>query len=151
MARAWRLQIIVLLAVAAFVAAAVAVSWASGADAWQEAGPVSKVKAIKPLYNEELEVFIVRTPDGLRALSARGPLRDEKIEFCLTSKMFGGSYGMFDRYGNYYGGSAPRGMTRFPLRVEEGTVLVQTQEPIEGPPRQGPTPLEPEGPLCLWG
>lgn len=149
-ARAWRLQIIVLLALAAFVVAAVAISWARGADRWHEAGELADVTVFKPLYNEELELYIARSPEGdLLALSGRGPLRNEKIEFCISSKMFEGEFSFFDRYGTHYGGASPRGMTRFPVRVEDGVVYVQPQRPIEGPDRGEVAPLEPEGRLCL--
>lgn len=152
MARAWRLQIVLLLAVGAFVSAVVAISWASGADRWHEAGELADISASKPLYNEELELYIVRSPNGdLLALSGRGPLRNEKILFCTSSRMFEGEFSFFDRYGTHYGGGSPRGMTRFPVRVEDGVAYVQPQRPIEGPARGEVEPLEPEGRLCLGG
>lgn len=153
MARAWRLQIIMLLALGAFVVAAVAINWAAGASAWQRVAAVDDIPRIEPLYDEDLKVFIVRTPEGLRALSARGPWRDEKVVYCLTAKWFEAPFSgsKFDRYGNYYGGPAPRGMTRFPLRIEDGIVYVQMQAPIEGPERGEVKPLEPGGPMCLGG
>lgn len=152
MARAWRLQIIVLLGIAAFVAAAVAIGWGSGADRWHQAGELADVSTSKPLYNEEFDLYIARSPDGeLLALSGRGPLRNEKIEFCISSRMFEGEFSFFDRYGTHYGGGSPRGMTRFPVRVEDGVVYVQPQRPIEGPARGEVEPLEPEGRFCLGG
>lgn len=153
MARFWRLQILLLISMSIFITAAVVISWAGGAEAWVRAARVQDVSAQKPLYNEDLRVYVVRSPDGLLALSGRGPWRDEKVGFCVTSRLFEAPFSgsKFDRYGNYYGGPAPRSMTRFPVRVEDGAVLVQPQEPIEGPERGAVTPLEPEGPLCLGG
>lgn len=151
MDRAWRLQILLLLAVAVFVAAVVAINWAAGAESWERVARLTDVTAHKPLYYEELELYLARSPDGLLALSARGPYEMEKVEFCLTSRLFHAprSGSRFDRYGIYYGGPAPRSMTRFSVRVEEGIVYVQPQDPIEGPARGEVEALEPEGPLCL--
>lgn len=55
---------------------------------------------------------------------------------------------MFDRFGRYFGGPAPRGMTRFPVRVEHGQVLVKVNETIAGPDRDVPA-FRPQGKLCL--
>ncbi len=143
----------VLLGIFLIIAAAVVWSWAAGAESWRQVADVEDVPANKPLYNEELQLYLVRSPDGLLALSGRGPWRDEKVEFCLSSRLFeaASSGSKFDRYGIYYGGPAPHSMTRFPVRVEEGVVYVQPQDPIEGPERGEVTALEPEGPLCLGG
>ena len=151
MARAWRLQILVLAGIATFLAAVVAVGWARETNSWQKVGRWDDVARSKPLYNEDLQVFILRGSAGPIALSARGPWQAEKVEFCVTSKLFetSKSGSKFDRYGRYYGGPAPRGMTRFPTRIDDGLVYIQHQHPIEGPPRDGSTPLEPAGPLCI--
>ena len=151
MARAWRLQILVLAGLATVLLAAVAVGWARDANSWQSVGRWRDVSVAKPLYNEDLHVFISKGPAGPLVLSARGPWQAEKVDFCLTSKLFEApkSGSKFDRYGRYYGGPAPRGMTRFPIRIEDGVIYIQHQHPIEGPPRDGPEPLEPSGPFCI--
>lgn len=143
----------VLLGICLFIAAAVALSWAAGAESWQRVAEVEDVLENKPLYIEEFELYLVRSRGDLLALSGRGPWRDEKVEFCVSSRLFeaAASGSKFDRYGNYYGGPAPRSMTRFPARVDDGFVLVQPQDPIEGSARGDVKPLEPEGPLCLGG
>ena len=140
-----------LLGVATFVALVVAVGWARETNTWQRVALWDEVPRSKPLYNEELQVFVIQGPAGPLALSARGPWQAEKVEFCVTSKLFetSKSGSKFDRYGRYFGGPAPRGMTRFPVRVDDGSVYIQQQHPIEGPPRDGPTPLDPVGPLCI--
>jgi hypothetical protein len=150
-ARAWRLQIVLLALVAVFIATAIALSWARGSDGWEAVARIEDLPATKPFYNDEHEVFVIRGPDGLLALSARGPWRHEKVEYCLSARWFEApaSGSRFDRYGRYYGGPAPQGMTRFPLRVEDRMIFVRPHDPITGPPRDGPTALEPEGPLCV--
>ena len=152
MERSWRLQIGLLLAVSLFIAAAIALSWTAGSDGWERVTSVENLSADEPFYDQEHQVFLIRASDGVLALYARGPWRDEKVDFCRTSGFFEAPLtgSMFDRHGIYYGGPAPRGMSRVPVRVEDGSVLIRPYDRLDGPPRKGPTPLEPEGPLCLY-
>jgi cytochrome b6-f complex iron-sulfur subunit len=77
-----------------------------------------------------------------------------KVPWCQTPQWFecpchGSRY---NRWAEYRGGPAPRGLDRFALTVEEGRVIVDTSTIIEGPSRQTNI-LEqpPEGPSCLGG
>ncbi len=72
---------------------------------------IDNVSAERPLFDEDTTVYVIKAPDGMLALLGRGPWRTEKVEFCVSSKMFEApvSGSKFDRYGNYYGGPAPRG------------------------------------------
>jgi cytochrome b6-f complex iron-sulfur subunit len=77
-----------------------------------------------------------------------------KVPWCATSQWFecpchGSRY---NRWAEFQGGPAPRGLDRFGLTVEDGTVVLDTSVIIEGPSRQASV-LEqpPEGPSCLGG
>lgn len=75
-----------------------------------------------------------------------------KVPWCQTSQWFecpchGSRY---NRWGEWQGGPAPRGLDRFPVTIEEGRVIVDTGKVTEGPPRQAPALRQPqEGPSCL--
>lgn len=75
-----------------------------------------------------------------------------KVPWCQTSQWFecpchGSRY---NRWGEFRGGPAPRGLDRFASRVENGVYIVDTSTIIEGPSRQTAS-LEqpPEGASCL--
>jgi cytochrome b6-f complex iron-sulfur subunit len=77
-----------------------------------------------------------------------------KVPWCLTSQWFecpchGSRY---NRWAEYRGGPAPRGLDRFSVTVEDGAVIIDTSVIIDGPSRQAAV-LEqpPEGPSCLGG
>jgi cytochrome b6-f complex iron-sulfur subunit len=75
-----------------------------------------------------------------------------KVPWCMTSQWFecpchGSRY---NRWGEWQGGPAPRGLDRFRLQIEEGRVLVNTGLLVEGPPRQSPALQQSaEGPTCV--
>jgi cytochrome b6-f complex iron-sulfur subunit len=75
-----------------------------------------------------------------------------KVPWCLTSQWFecpchGSRY---NRWGEWQGGPAPRGMDRFTLTIEDGRVVVDTTTIVEGPSRQAAVlDQPPEGPSCL--
>jgi cytochrome b6-f complex iron-sulfur subunit len=75
-----------------------------------------------------------------------------RVPWCQTSQWFecpchGSRY---NRWGEFRGGPAPRGLDRFALTVEDGTVVVDTSTVITGPARQaGVLEQPPEGPSCL--
>lgn len=76
-----------------------------------------------------------------------------KVPWCDSSQWFecachGSQY---NRWGEYTGGPAPRGMDRFRTRLaDDGTVVVDTSEILEGPARAA-NQLEqpPQGASCL--
>jgi cytochrome b6-f complex iron-sulfur subunit len=56
----------------------------------------------------------------------------------------------YNKAGEYKFGPAPRGLDHFPLRVDGGSVFVDTAANIEGPPRGVDTiNQEAEGPHCV--
>lgn len=75
-----------------------------------------------------------------------------KVPWCQTSQWLecpchGSRY---NRWGEWQGGPAARGLDRFPVRVEDGRVFVNTGEIITGPSRQAAQLQQPpEGPSCL--
>ena len=77
-----------------------------------------------------------------------------RVPQCLTSQWFecqchGSQY---NRNGEKKGGPAPRGLDRFPLAVDSGSVTVNTAVIIQGPPiGTNTTGQEAEGPHCVGG
>lgn len=57
----------------------------------------------------------------------------------------------YNRWGEYQGGPAPRGMDRFHVQIEDdGTVLLDTTEIVQGPSRGQQALIQPrEGPACI--
>jgi cytochrome b6-f complex iron-sulfur subunit len=95
--------------------------------------------------------YVAAYKGKLQALYQKCPHLGCRVPFCETSKQFecpchGSAYNIT---GEYLQGPAPRGMDRFPLRIEGNQVLVDTGELIEGPPQGVLTgPSEPMGPAC---
>jgi cytochrome b6-f complex iron-sulfur subunit len=77
-----------------------------------------------------------------------------RVPWCQTAQWYqcpchGSNY---NRWGEWQIGPAPRGLDRFPVRVENGRVLVNTNpaQLITGPNRQSPVLRQPqEGPSCV--
>ncbi len=88
---------------------------------------------------------------GMMALYERCVHLGCKVPFCVTSQWFecpchGSKY---NKAGEYKLGPAPRGLDRFPIRVEGETVVVDTTFVVTGPPRgANTTGQEREGPFC---
>lgn len=103
-------------------------------------------------YVGEGRFYMTRLEGELAALWQKCPHLGCRVPFCERSGRFEcpchGS--VFNRKGEYLEGPAPRGMDSFPVRVEDGVVLVDTGNVVEGPP-QGRLTLhdEPSGPSCL--
>lgn len=96
--------------------------------------------------------FITSTEGSLVALYQKCPHLGCRVPFCDSSGRFEcpchGS--KFNLKGEYLAGPTPRGMDRFPVRVEGDQVLVDTGTVIEGPARGILTmPSVPAGPSCL--
>lgn len=96
--------------------------------------------------------FYVAAHEGeLQALYQKCPHLGCRVPFCETSKRFEcpchGS--VYNIKGERLEGPAPRGLDRFPLRVEGDQVLVDTGTIIEGPPEGVVTgPHSARGPAC---
>jgi len=108
-------------------------------------------------YDESDDSEAIYTKDGLlagglAALYQRCVHLGCRVPFCETSQWFecpchGSKY---NRSGEYKAGPAPRGLDRFPMKVENGVVTVNTGVIITGPPRgTNTTGQEAEGPFCL--
>ncbi|MDP8977867.1 MAG: Rieske 2Fe-2S domain-containing protein, partial [Actinomycetota bacterium] len=75
-----------------------------------------------------------------------------RVPWCETSQWFecpchGSRY---NRWGEWQGGPAPRGLDRFGLEVRNGVVVVDTSTVVTGPPRTAAVLQQPpEGPSCL--
>lgn len=97
--------------------------------------------------------FYVTSAQGtLVAVYQKCPHLGCRVPFCDSSQRFEcpchGS--KFNLKGEYLAGPAPRGMDRFPIRVERDQVVVDTGTVIEGPARGILTmPSDPAGPSCL--
>lgn len=95
--------------------------------------------------------YLVRVDGELQALYQKCPHLGCRVPFCESSGRFEcpchGS--VFNRKGEYVRGPSPRGMDSFPVRVEEGVVLVDTGTVVSGPPRGRRTLEEQPGPSCL--
>ena len=90
--------------------------------------------------------------DGVVALYQKCPHLGCRVPFCTTAQWFEcGCHGsQYNRVGEKKGGPAPRGMDRFPVTVEGGTVSVDTGIQIQGPAiGVNTTGQEAEGPHCV--
>ncbi|MDP9184050.1 MAG: Rieske 2Fe-2S domain-containing protein [Actinomycetota bacterium] len=128
-------------------------SEAGGFGGEVDAGPVAD-------YTEEGTVqyflngrfYVTQYQGGLRALYQKCPHLGCRVPFCDTAQQFqcpchGSIYNVI---GEYLGGPTPRGLDRFPIRIQDGRVLVDTSNLMVGPPRdlvEGPT--EATGPSCV--
>jgi cytochrome b6-f complex iron-sulfur subunit len=89
---------------------------------------------------------------GLMALYQRCVHLGCRVPFCKSSQWFecpchGSKY---NYAGEYELGPAPTGLDRFKIRIEDGTVMVDTSEIVPGPPRGTDTINEPpQGPFCV--
>jgi cytochrome b6-f complex iron-sulfur subunit len=96
--------------------------------------------------------YVTQYQGGLRALYQKCPHLGCRVPFCDTAQQFqcpchGSIYNVI---GEYLGGPTPRGLDRFPIRIQDGRVLVDTSNLMVGPPRDlvdGPT--EAAGPSCV--
>lgn len=98
--------------------------------------------------------YITASGGSLVALYQKCPHLGCRVPFCDSSGRFEcpchGS--VFNLKGEYLGGPSPRGMDRFPIRIESDDVLVDTGTVLEGPAKGVLTMRdEPPGPSCLEG
>jgi cytochrome b6-f complex iron-sulfur subunit len=91
---------------------------------------------------------------GIVALYQKCPHLGCRVPWCKTSQWFecpchGSQY---NRVGEKKGGPAPRGMDRFPVKVDGQKVSVDTGIVVQGPPiGTNTTGQEAEGPHCVSG
>ncbi len=89
---------------------------------------------------------------GLMALFQKCVHLGCRVPWCQTSQWFecpchGSKY---NKWGEWVGGPAPRGLDRFPSVIEDGNLVVDTGAKIIGPARTARVlQQEPEGPHCV--
>lgn len=90
---------------------------------------------------------------GLMALYQKCVHLGCRVPWCQSSQWFecpchGSKY---NKWGEWMGGPAPRGLDRFPSEIDDtGTLVVNTGVVITGPPRTARVlQQEPEGPHCV--
>jgi cytochrome b6-f complex iron-sulfur subunit len=94
------------------------------------------------------------TAEGLMAIYQKCAHLGCRVPFCQQSQWFecpchGSKY---NEAGEYKFGPAPKGLSRFKLIIEGGTVTVDTSSRSDGPPRGTDTIHQaPEGPFCVGG
>jgi len=102
-------------------------------------------------YFPEGGLYVTSFEGRLSALYQKCPHLGCKVPFCATSNQFEcpchGS--VYNIKGEYLDGPAPRGMDRFPLRIENDQVVIDTGTLVEGP-QQGilTGPGVSSGPSC---
>jgi cytochrome b6-f complex iron-sulfur subunit len=90
--------------------------------------------------------------EGLMAIYQRCAHLGCRVPFCQSSKWFecpchGSKYNLA---GEYELGPAPNGLQRFPVKIDNGNLLVDTGTLNPGPPRGTDTIHEPpQGPFCV--
>jgi cytochrome b6-f complex iron-sulfur subunit len=116
-----------------------------------DAGPVVEFPEGTVRYFLNGRFYVISYGGSLYALYQKCTHLGCRVPYCDTSEMFEcpchGS--VFNVLGEYIAGPAPRGMDRFPVTIEEGEVIVDTADLIEGPPKGMLTgPAVPAGPSC---
>jgi cytochrome b6-f complex iron-sulfur subunit len=116
------------------------------------AGPVNEFPEGTVRYYLDGRFYVTSYEGSLYALYQKCPHLGCRVPFCGGSGQFEcpchGS--VFNIKGEYLDGPAPRGMDRFPIRVEGDSVVVNTGSTEEGPAKGILTgPSEPSGPSCL--
>lgn len=118
---------------------------------WVTEYPQDAVSKAEAVYSEP-ELAGMR--EGIVALWQKCPHLGCRVPECLTSQWFecpchGSQY---NQVGEKKGGPAPRGMDRFPVTVNGGSVTVDTGTVILGPAiGTNTTGQEAEGPNCVSG
>ena len=129
---------------------------AEGFGSVVDAGPVDQFLAEGSVtYFLNGRFYVTQYQGGLRALYQKCPHLGCRVPFCESSGRFecpchGSVYNVI---GEYISGPTPRGMDRFPITIsQDGRVLVNTANVIEGPPHgvlDGPNTAT--GPSCGAG
>lgn len=97
-------------------------------------------------------MYVVNVGGQVQALYQKCPHLGCRVPFCESSGRFECPChaSIFNRQGEYISGPSPRGMDGFPVRVVDGTIVVDTGTVMRGPPRGRLTYDEGDpGPSCL--
>jgi cytochrome b6-f complex iron-sulfur subunit len=145
----FRLQIVILVVLALGIGAALFGGLAAKETMWVTVHADKKLDD-RVALDEALWVYLVERGDSTIALAYHGPWHNEPVVYCPRSQMFETprSGSKFDLYGHYVGGPAPRGMSRYLVRMRDGDVQIQPKELIAGPPRGRPV-RQPVAAFCI--
>jgi len=116
---------------------------------WVTEYPAESLEKARAVYDAAV---LAGMEAGLVALYQKCPHLGCRVPQCVTSQWFecpchGSQY---NRVGEKKGGPAPRGMDRFPVTIERGSVNVDTGVIVQGPPiGTNTTGQEAEGPHCI--
>jgi cytochrome b6-f complex iron-sulfur subunit len=116
------------------------------------AGSVSDYPAGAVKYFQDGRFYVASSDGALVALYQKCPHLGCRVPFCESSGRFEcpchGS--IYNIRGEYIEGPAPRGMDRFPLKIDGDRVLVDTASVVEGLPHGAHSvSSEPKGPSCI--
>jgi cytochrome b6-f complex iron-sulfur subunit len=117
-----------------------------------DAGTVADYPEGTVKYFQDGRFYVASTGGALVALFQKCPHLGCRVPFCESSGRFEcpchGS--IYNIRGEYIQGPAPRGMDRFPIKVDGESVLVDTAGVIEGPPKgRTSAPTDAKGPSCI--
>jgi hypothetical protein len=150
--RLFRLQIVILVVLALGIAAAVFGSLSAKESSWVTVHADKRLDE-RVALDEDLWVYLVQRGDRTIALAYHGPWNHEPVLYCPSSQLFEAprSGAKFDLYGHYFGGPAPRGMSRYAMRMVGDEVQIQPNELIAGPTRSVSkrNSRQPVGPFCI--
>jgi cytochrome b6-f complex iron-sulfur subunit len=116
------------------------------------AGAASEYKEGTIKYFLDGRFYVTASSGALVALYQKCPHLGCRVPFCERSGRFecpchGSKYNI---RGEYIEGPAPRGMDRFPIKIDGGQVFVDTVAVVEGPPRGVSTVSDAaKGPSCV--
>ena len=132
----WRFQVVLLVVVGVAVGTATFASVASKQSAWVTVHAERKLDD-GVSYDENLGVFLVTRGSRVIAFSDRGPWNNEPVFYCQSSQLFETrrSGSKFDVYGHYFAGPAPRGLSRYRVRMRDDDAQIIPGEVIPGPSR----------------
>jgi cytochrome b6-f complex iron-sulfur subunit len=116
------------------------------------AGTVGDYPAGTVKYFQDGRFYVASQDGALVALYQKCPHLGCRVPFCESSGRFEcpchGS--IYNIRGEYIQGPAPRGMDRFPLKIDGDRVLVDTASVVEGPPHGvHSVSSDAKGPSCI--
>jgi cytochrome b6-f complex iron-sulfur subunit len=118
---------------------------------WITAYPSNALEKARTVYSD---AELAGMEAGVVALYQKCPHLGCRVPACLTSQWFEcGCHGsQYNSAGEFKAGPAPRGLDRFAMSVNNGSLTVDTGLIIQGPPLgTNTTGQEAEGPHCVSG
>jgi Rieske Fe-S protein len=108
----------------------------SGSGGEMTLGPPEDYGNRSVTYVRRARLYVTRVKDELFALSQKCPHLGCQVPFCEASGRFecpchGSRYNLA---GEWIDGPSPRGMDRYPIRIVEGRVVVDTAQLEDGAP-----------------